>query len=92
MLPGMFSAAAESTLRIQVDVWAETNDEARALPDARHACRFFPRRGDQNSWLRHDNPSSSGNPRNNGYCLTKPIQSDRRWRFFIYGGCDVSTI
>jgi hypothetical protein len=27
----MFSGQAESTLRIQVDVWAETNDEARAL-------------------------------------------------------------
>ncbi|HBX0049575.1 TPA: DUF3168 domain-containing protein, partial [Klebsiella pneumoniae] len=27
----VFCGQAESTLRIQVDVWAETNDEARAL-------------------------------------------------------------
>lgn len=38
----VFCGRAESTLRIQVDVWAETNDEARALrTDAWLACRFF---------------------------------------------------
>lgn len=46
----VFCGRAESTLRIQVDVWAETNDEARALrPTPRSPAGTFTCRGDKNS-------------------------------------------